>query len=392
MAADRIWVSGSIVSVDGQPRTGMAAFDLQGGLTAWSPQQPDYGRNLNAAEQRSTYFEGRVYAGVGYAVEATDGSLTSFSPIFDTNVIQGHWSPAPGFGLVRHGLADWGFLLFPRVDVPDPVTGLVAALSGHTVTLSWPPVPGAGSYVIEGGSTAGAHDLGRLEVAATTTTLAVPAPNGRYYVRVRARSGAGASSVSDDLVIVVGADACSAPPAPPTAVRAEIAGSRVRLEWQLPPGPVLGTIVEASIDVGGSYREVARLPGAVLHLDAEAPPGSYVARVRAANACGISAPSTPVPVVLTTTVSPPSAPEHLQVSVGADRMVTLSWQPSTGLPTGYLVAVGSQPGWSDLAVTAVTETTVVATGVPPRTYYVRVLARNEGGTSPPSNEVVVTVP
>ena len=72
--------------------------------------------------------------------------------------------------------------------------------------------------------------------------------------------------------------------------------------------------------------------------------------------------------------------------------MTLSWQPSTGLPTAYLVAVGSAPGWSDLGVAVVTETTVAVAGVPPRTYHVRVLARNEGGVSPPSSDVVVIVP
>ena len=392
IAAGRVWVSGSIASVNGQPRTGMAAFDLQGGLTPWSPQQPDYGRNLNASEQRATYFEGRLYAGVGYAVEASDGSLTSFSPIFDTAVGQGAWSPAPGFGLVRHGIPDWGFMLFPRVDLPGPVTGVVAATSGNTVTLSWPAVAGATTYLIEAGSSVGAQDLGRLELDASTTTLTLPVPDGRYYVRVRARSSAGASSVSDDLVIVVGPGACTAPPAPPPALHAETAGSRVRLEWQLPPGTVLGTIVEASVDVGGSYIEVARVPAATLQFDAEVPPGSYVARVRATNACGVSAPSAPVPVVVTTAIVPPSAPQNLQASVGADRTVTLSWQSSMGLPTGYVVAVGSAPGLSDVAVALVTETTIVATGVPTGTYHVRVLARNDGGLSPPSNEVIVAVP
>jgi hypothetical protein len=392
IAADRVWVSGSVASVDGQPRAGIAAFDLQGVLTPWSPQQPDYGRNLNAAEQRATYFEGRVYAGVGYAVEASDGSPTPFAPSFDTDVIQGNWSPAPGFGLVRHGIADWGLLLFPRVDLPGPVTTLAAGVSGNTVTLSWSAVVGAAAYVIEAGSTEGAHDLGRLELDPGTTTATVPAPNGRYHVRVRARSSSGATTVSNDLVIVVGADACSASPAPPPALRAEASGARVRLEWDLPPGPVLGTIIEASIDVAGSFVEVARLPGAALHFDTEAPPGRYVVRVRAANACGASAPSAPVPVLLSSAVSPPAAPRNLVASVGADRMVTLSWQPSTGLPTGYVVAAGSEPGWSDLAVALVTDTTFMVTGVPPRTYHVRVMARNEGGVSPPSNEVIVTVP
>jgi hypothetical protein len=259
------------------------------------------------------------------------------------------------------------------------------------VTLSWLAASGASSYVLEVGSTAGAADVGQLTVDANTTALTLSGPDGRYFVRVRANGGGSLSTVSDDLVIVLGSAACGAPPSPPSELRADSAGPRVRLEWQLPPD-ALGTIIEASLDGGGSYLEVAQQPGAAVQFEAQGPPGRYLARVRAQNACGLGAPSAPVIVVLATATSPPSAPANLQTTVSGDRTVTLSWYPSTGLPTGYMVAVGSAPGLSDVASVVVTNTALVATNVPSRTYYVRVHAQNEGGVSPPSNEVIVTVP
>jgi hypothetical protein len=342
IAANRVWVSGSLVSVNGQSRAGIAAFDLQGVLTPWSPQQPDYGRNLNGFEQHAWYFEDRLYSGVGYSVEASDGSLTSWVPDFDSNVTGGSWAAAPGLGLVRYDMFHDGFLLFPRDDLPGAVGGLRAAISGNTVTLSWLAASRASSYVLEVGSTAGAADVGQLTVDANTTALTLSGPDGRYFVRVRAHAVGGLSTVSDDLVIVLGPAGCGAPPSPPAALRADSAGPRVRLEWQLPPG-AFGTIIEASLDGGGSYLEVVRLAGVATRFDAQAPPGRYLARVRASNACGTGMPSAPVTVVTAAVTTPPSAPANLQGSVFAGRRVALSWQPSSGLPIGYVVAVGSAP-------------------------------------------------
>ena len=58
-----------------------------------------------------------------------------------------------------------------------------------------------------------------------------------------------------------------------------------------------------------------------------------------------------------------------------------------------MVEVGTVPGRSDLGILDVGKTTAWGVdGVPAGTYYVRVRADNDVGPSPPSNEVVVTVP
>lgn len=90
----------------------------------------------------------------------------------------------------------------------------------------------------------------------------------------------------------------------------------------------------------------------------------------------------------------PGAPTGLSASV-AGSTVTLTWlAPSVGdAPTSYLLEAGSVSGRSDLASTDTGSPTpsLTATNVPPGTYFVRVRARNAGGTSVPSNEVAVTV-
>ena len=72
--------------------------------------------------------------------------------------------------------------------------------------VSWTAPPGsplATTYALEIGTLPGQSNLGTL-VLAPQPALSVPAvPAGRYYVRVRAHNVAGASDVSNELVVDV---------------------------------------------------------------------------------------------------------------------------------------------------------------------------------------------
>ena len=90
----------------------------------------------------------------------------------------------------------------------------------------------------------------------------------------------------------------------------------------------------------------------------------------------------------------PLAPVGL-TAVVTGRTVALSWQHSSdGPPLDPLsIVVGRAPGLADLAVIPVSlSTTTVTAPAPPGTYYVRVVADNQCGTSASSNEVQVVVP
>jgi Metallo-peptidase family M12B Reprolysin-like len=89
----------------------------------------------------------------------------------------------------------------------------------------------------------------------------------------------------------------------------------------------------------------------------------------------------------------PSAPHSLQGSASG-ATATLAWglPIAGGSPADYLLEVGTAPGLSNLiAGLSVADTSLVATGVPPGVYYVRVRARNLGGVSAPSNEIAIAV-
>jgi fibronectin type III domain protein len=90
----------------------------------------------------------------------------------------------------------------------------------------------------------------------------------------------------------------------------------------------------------------------------------------------------------------PGAPSGLKTSAAGLR-VTMSWDPPTtgGKPTGYLIESGSASGLSDIEKGIATTTpSFSAEKVGPGTYYVRVRAKNDAGSGPPSNESILVVP
>jgi len=99
---------------------------------------------------------------------------------------------------------------------PPPPTGLHKSILGNQVTLSWNQPSGqiATSYVLEVGSTSGSITFPVIETGSAATTLQASAPNGLYFVRVRARNACGTSGPSNELDVPVGIDL----PSPPDAV------------------------------------------------------------------------------------------------------------------------------------------------------------------------------
>ena len=93
-------------------------------------------------------------------------------------------------------------------------------------------------------------------------------------------------------------------------------------------------------------------------------------------------------------VSPPGAPSNLTVSVSGTT-ANFSWSPPAtgGAVSNYLLAAGTTPGFAVpiASVTLGSTPSASISGIPPGTYFVRVLAMNAGGTSGASNEVSVIV-
>jgi hypothetical protein len=73
--------------------------------------------------------------------------------------------------------------------------------------------------------------------------------------------------------------------------------------------------------------------------------------------------------------------------------VSLSWSAGAGpAPTSFLLTASLTPGGAPVASVPVTGSGIAIPGVAPGTYYLRLVAVNAAGTSPPSNEVVLVVP
>jgi hypothetical protein len=126
----------------------------------------------------------------------------------------------------------------------------------------------------------------------------------------------------------------------------------------------------------------------------DAPAGVYYARVLADSACGQGAPGPDTVVAVGGALPLPSPSIGGQVTGST---VIITW-PAVPAVVGYQLEAGSGPLLSNLVTSTTASTSVVANGVPPGTYYVRVRALFAGIISPSfftstvSNELVVIVP
>lgn len=277
----------------------------------------------------------------------------------------------------------------PPPPTEPPMAPFVSAFTnGLTLTLSWTPSAGATSYRLEGGSANSLADLVNSDIGSTTTFQAL-VPPGTYFARLRAVGPAGVSGVSNEVrVTLTGAAACATPPPPPTGYAAQTAGLNVLLGWN--PSPSATSYVLEAGSASGLANLLQSNVGLATSLAASAAPGSYFTRVRAANSCGVSAPSSQVTVTLSCNTAPPTG---LSATKAGD-LVTFRWTGAPGA-TGYVVQVGSMSGASNLLnanVGLATAVSVSSASVPAGSYFVRVVATTGCGPSDPSNQVVVGIP
>ena len=122
------------------------------------------------------------------------------------------------------------------------------------------------------------------------------------------------------------------------------------------------------------------------------PNGVFYARVFAQNAGGNSPQSNEVQFVVGAT-APPGAPTLNAPTVSAGNTVGLSWSAGAGpAPTSYTLFVALTPGGLPVGSVPLTGTSGSFPGVPSGTYFLKLVANNSAGASPPSLEVTLTVP
>jgi hypothetical protein len=219
----------------------------------------------------------------------------------------------------------------------------------------------------------------------------------------------GAATTTDRLVIaprtIVG-DAANgraigaaedAAPNPPTNLTVNVfrssGGSEVDLFWTAPttgPAPTNYRIEAGSATGLSDLAAFNTASNSRFFFTTVSGGGTFHVRVRSVAAGGTSLPSNEVVVTL---LNPglPTAPFLFAPTVNGST-VTLSWFLSSvsARPTTYIIQASSTAGGSpNIAnfATGNTLTTITAFGVPPGTYFVRVLAANNAGVGPASSEI-----
>ena len=163
---------------------------------------------------------------------------------------------------------------------------LTATVNGSTVTIAWTPIAGAQGYTILAGTNPTSANIATVNLPASVTGGVLNAPNGTYYLRVRAYGSGLAGPLSNLATVVVGAAACATPPAAPV-VTPTVAGPSATLSWPA-VGGALGYRIQFSRSPGTT--ELQRDVTAATTSFTQYIPmlGTFYARVIAGSACGLT--------------------------------------------------------------------------------------------------------
>jgi Fibronectin type III domain len=191
----------------------------------------------------------------------------------------------------------------PPTAAPGAPRQLAATVNGTSLTLTWsaPDTGGAPStYVLAAGTSAGWSNLGSFSTGGTATSFtASNLPLGLYFARVSAQNATGISPASNEVSFTV-PQACTSTPGAPADLQSSVSGSVVTLTWGPPAGGAAPTAYQIEAGSGPSLADLARITvGATpTTFSANASPGTYYVRVRALTACGASAPSPEVGILV----------------------------------------------------------------------------------------------
>ncbi|MEP7118472.1 MAG: hypothetical protein ABI880_12865 [Acidobacteriota bacterium] len=276
---------------------------------------------------------------------------------------------------------------------PNPPVGGSAQVGGSAARLTWSPPNGGATvlgYEIDAGTSSGASNLVAGYQVGNVLTIDTPAlPAGTYFVRIRARNNVGVSPPSTEFAFSIGGA-----PTPPINLAASLSGARLTLTWGAPTNGATPT--NYLIDAGSApltNNIVAGYPiGPAIGFSYDLPPGTYHIRLRASNGTGTSAYSNEVTVSVGGT-GQPAPPSNFDYTI-LGGLVQLRWTAGAtgGAPNGYILQVGTGSGLQNVLVQDVGNVTSLNVQAPvDGSFYVRVLAYNNTGTSGPSNERVVTL-
>jgi hypothetical protein len=159
---------------------------------------------------------------------------------------------------------------------------LTVTANGSVVTIQWTPINEALGYQLQIGTAPGASNIAVADLPKSVTRIVVTAPNGTYYLRVRATAGALAGPFSNEASITVGGPDCNPPPAPVASFTVQ--GPSVTIHWS--GGNAIGYRVEFSRYPGATELAYNVSPTTTSLTQHVGMLGTFYARVVAGNACG----------------------------------------------------------------------------------------------------------
>ncbi|HZT77132.1 MAG TPA: hypothetical protein VFA27_10770 [Vicinamibacterales bacterium] len=181
---------------------------------------------------------------------------------------------------------------------PGAPSNLRATVSGGTLTLTWTAPTSGGaptSYVIDAGVSPGFSGIGAYNTGSTATTFSAPASQGAFYFRVRGQNSNGVGPASNEVSVL------NDVPQAPSNLRLFKLGSLLIFQWNAPTGGPAPTsyVLEGAATPDFSVIGSTSVGASTTYFVTVATiSGTVYARVRAANASGVSAPSNAITVVV----------------------------------------------------------------------------------------------
>jgi len=231
---------------------------------------------------------------------------------------------------------------------------------------------------------AGVRDVTSAALSdAISSGLAAPGDEIRCTVTPLDQTTAGPAATATNLT----------PLSAPIGLAYTLNESALTFTWGRPlAGTPTAYVLEAGSAAGlANLGQVTIGAAATSYSVVNVPPGTFFIRLRAVGAAGPSAPSNEVTLTYPVPLPPPAAPRPPMVSVSGNT-ATIVWTQGAGsVPTHYLIHAGSTSGATDLGIFNVGPGTRVAVALGPGHYFIRIVAANAFGQSPPSDEASWTI-
>ena len=272
--------------------------------------------------------------------------------------------------------------------LPAP-TGLTATASTNTNTLNWNAVPGATSYNVYRGTTAGGEAA--IPVATgvyyyySSFTDSNVVSGTTYYYKVTAVNDTGESVKSNEAAAKPGATALAAP-----VLSATRGSSLITLSWTAVTGAT-SYVLFRSLTGGSPYASLIVGSGTTYTDSGLTYGANYTYYVCAANSTGLGASSNHISVTLGNPL--PAAPTGLTAVSNGSSSIQLTWNAVPGAATYNVYRGTAAGGEAAIAVaTGITQASdydySLTSGT---TYYYKVTAVNAGGEGGKSNEASALV-